>query len=72
MQIDTKDLVDAGEVAELLGLTHRQAVSTYRSRYDDFPTPALVKGSGKCVLWRRQDIEAWIVRRQSRMAGGGT
>lgn len=59
MKIDPADLLDAGEVAELLGLARRQAISTYRSRYADFPPPVIDKNSGKCALWRRQDIEAW-------------
>jgi predicted DNA-binding transcriptional regulator AlpA len=57
MQIDTGDLLDANDVAELLGLAHRQAVSTYRGRYPDFPEPIVEKA--RCVLWRRTDIEAW-------------
>lgn len=65
VKIDLDDLVDAGEVAEILGLARRQAVSTYRSRYPDFPAPALEKNSGKCVLWRRQDIEAWQKARRA-------
>ncbi|MGI8755317.1 MAG: helix-turn-helix transcriptional regulator [Acidimicrobiales bacterium] len=63
MDVNTDDLLDAGDVAALLGLTHRSAVSTYRSRYDDFPEPVMVKGSGKCVLWRRQDVETWKASR---------
>lgn len=55
--IDPADLVDATEVATLLGLSHRNAVSVYRARYDDFPTPTVDKS--RCVLWRRSDIEAW-------------
>jgi hypothetical protein len=31
--------------------------ATYRHRYDDFPEP--IVAMGMCVLWRRQDIEAW-------------
>ncbi len=61
--IDPADLLDSNEVADVLGLSSSTAVSTYRSRYDDFPEPVVVKGSGKCVLWRRQDIEAWKAAR---------
>lgn len=60
------DLLDATEVAELLGLSRRQAVSTYRARYADFPAPAVEKGSGKCVLWLRADVERWASRRETR------
>lgn len=61
VKIDPDDLLDANEVAALLGLTHRQAVATYRVRYDDFPEPVVVKA--RCMLWRRQDVERWKVSR---------
>jgi glutathione-regulated potassium-efflux system ancillary protein KefG len=57
--IDPDDLVDSNEVAALLGLSSSTAVSTYRQRYNDFPQPVVVKGSGKCILWLRGDVEAW-------------
>lgn len=63
MKIDPDDLLDAGEVAELLGLSMRQAVSTYRRRYTDFPEPVVAKNNGQCTLWLRTDIEAWRDRR---------
>lgn len=63
MLVDTDELLDAGEVAALLGLARREAVSTYRGRYRDFPKPVVEKNSGKCLLWRREDIEAWAVTR---------
>lgn len=57
--MDPSDLLDANEVAALLGLAHRQAVTTYRRRYDDFPPPFVEKPSGNCTLWLRQDVEQW-------------
>ena len=57
MKIDPTDLINAAEVAELLGLAHRQAIATYRSRYPDFPQPTITKGT--CVLWDRRSIERW-------------
>lgn len=68
MQVNTEDLVDAGEVAELLGLGQRQSVNTYRKRYPDFPEPVITKNSGLCTLWLRQDIERWNANRR-RTAG---
>lgn len=62
--IDAADLLDSSEVAELLGLSRPNAVSTYRSRYPDFPAPFIEKPSGKCVLWVRADVEAWARSRQ--------
>jgi predicted DNA-binding transcriptional regulator AlpA len=64
MKVDPDDLIDAGEVAELLGLARRQAVSTYRSRYSDFPAPIVDKNSGKCTLWLRQAVETWAKARR--------
>jgi predicted DNA-binding transcriptional regulator AlpA len=55
--VDIEDLLNATEVAALLGLSQRQAISTYRGRYPDFPKPVINKGT--CVLWLRADVEAW-------------
>ena len=55
------ELVDATEAAGILGLSHRNSVSVYRGRYDDFPGPVVEKG--RCVLWLRSDIEAWAATR---------
>lgn len=62
MEIDPNDLLDSIEVAETLGLGSHRAVSVYRRRYGDFPSPVIDKGH--CVLWQRCDIEAWKVRRR--------
>jgi predicted DNA-binding transcriptional regulator AlpA len=63
-QVDPDDLVDAGEVAAILGLSDRNAVSVYRRRYADFPEPRVTKGQ-KVVLWLRQDVEVWGRARRS-------
>jgi predicted DNA-binding transcriptional regulator AlpA len=57
MKVDPADLLNAREVAGVLGLAHREAVATYRRRYPDFPLPVIAKGT--CVLWLRTDVEAW-------------
>ena len=57
MKIDPVDLIDANEVAAVLGLAQRTSVAVYRSRYDSFPEPVVEKS--RCVLWLRADIEAW-------------
>jgi predicted DNA-binding transcriptional regulator AlpA len=59
------DLVDASEVAALIGLSNPRSIPVYRARYPDFPAPFVVKASGKCVLWLRADVEAWAARRSS-------
>ena len=58
-KIDPDDLIDSHGIAELLDLSHRSSVSTYRSRYDDFPAPVVDMGAGRCLLWLRADVEVW-------------
>lgn len=53
------DLLDAAQVASLLGLGGASATRVYRSRYDDFPDPVRTSEGGRCLLWLRQDVEAW-------------
>ena len=62
-KIDPADLIDAHGIAELLGLSQRSSVSTYRHRYADFPDPVVDMGAGRCLLWHRADIAAWAKRR---------
>lgn len=57
------DIIDAQGVADLIGLTHRNGVYTYRTRYPDFPAPVLQHG--RCLLWLRQDIIRWSALRRS-------
>ena len=68
--LDPADLVDAAEVAQVLGLSHRNSVSVYRRRYDDFPQPVVEKS--RCLLWLRADVESWgrVVRRRSVLRHG--
>ena len=61
--VNTKDLIGATEVAEILGLSHHNSVSTYVQRYKDFPLPVVDKSSGRIRLWLRSDIEAWSRKR---------
>lgn len=68
MRVDTDELVDATEVAPMIGLSNPRGVSVYRDRYENFPAPVVEKRQS--VLWRRRDIEAWaggprVVRRTS-------
>ena len=58
-KLDVDDLIDVGEVAELLGLAHKNSVTTYMRRYDDFPKPAIEFAEGKCRAWVREDVEVW-------------
>jgi hypothetical protein len=58
-KIDPDDLIDTQDIAAMLGLSSPRAVSVYRSRYDTFPAPLIDRGTGRCLLWLRADIEAW-------------
>lgn len=64
-KVNTEDLVDANEVAEILGLSHRNSVSTYLRRYADFPRPIVERSEGRTRLWLRQEVVAWARRRSS-------
>lgn len=57
--VRTEDLVDARWIAEFLGLTHPNSVSTYQKRYSDMPRPVINLGSGRCRLWRRSEVIRW-------------
>jgi predicted DNA-binding transcriptional regulator AlpA len=62
-RVDLNDLVDAEDVARLLGLAHRNTVSNYQQRYPDMPRPVIAFANGRVLVWRRSEIEAWIKRR---------
>jgi predicted DNA-binding transcriptional regulator AlpA len=62
--IDPDDLIDANEVAAILGLSRRTSVSVYRSRYaGSFPAPVIERG--RCTLWARSAVEEWARSRAS-------
>ena len=58
-KVDLDDLIDVGEVAELLGLAHKNSVTTYMRRYDDFPKPVIEFADGRCRAWERQEVVLW-------------
>lgn len=61
--VRTEDLIDTQEVAEILGLAHRNSVSTYLRRYADMPRPVVERGAGRTRLWLRPSIERWAEMR---------
>ena len=56
------DLIDAHDVAAILGLTHRNTVSKYQTRYPEMPRPVVNLGPGRPMLWLRPEIERWHER----------
>lgn len=63
-RVRTEDLIDAQDVAEILGLSHRESVTTYLHRYNDMPRPVVELKKSKTRLWLRPEIERWARRRK--------
>ena len=57
--VDTDDLIDAHDVAEIVGLSQPGNVSLYQRRYPDMPRPVVTLGRGRCMLWLRPEVEKW-------------
>lgn len=55
--MDTDDLIDSAEVAEIVNISSAKVVRVYMDRYPDFPQPVIRKA--RALLWRRTDVEAW-------------
>jgi glutathione-regulated potassium-efflux system ancillary protein KefG len=65
-RVDTDDLIDAHEVAEILGLSHRNSVSLYQRRYGEMPRPVVERGGGRTKLWSRSAVVRWAGERARR------
>ena len=65
-RVDIDDLVDTHDVADILGLTHRNTVSEYLTKYKDMPRPVINLGRGRPMLWLRPEIERWASKRAAR------
>jgi glutathione-regulated potassium-efflux system ancillary protein KefG len=61
-RVNSEDLIDSLEVAKILGLSHRNTVTTYLRRYPDMPRPVVELGTGRVRLWLRPEVEAWARR----------
>ncbi len=68
--VDTDDLCDAREVAQLIGLSHANSVAGYQRRYLDMPRPVLDLGVGRPRLWSRAAVLTWATRRRPVTAPG--
>jgi predicted DNA-binding transcriptional regulator AlpA len=58
-RVATEDLIDAQEVADILGLSHRNTVFQYQRTYEDMPQPMVDLGQGRVKLWLRPQVERW-------------
>ncbi len=71
-KVDPDDLIDAHEVAEILGLSQRNSVSLYQRRYPGMPRPVVERGGGRTKLWLRSEVERWVRERgEAKSAGAG-
>ena len=61
-RVALEELIDAHDVARILGLSQRNTVSQYQRRYPDMPRPVLDLGPGRPSLWLRPHIERWHTR----------
>jgi hypothetical protein len=65
--VPASDLVNSAQIAERLGIAHRESVVKWRQRHPEFPEPAL--HVGKVMLWSWPEVRAWA-ERTGRIAGG--
>lgn len=65
-RVNVDELVDAQDVASILGLAHRNTVSEYLTKYNDMPRPVINLGRGRPMLWLRPEIERWAAKREAR------
>jgi hypothetical protein len=70
-KVDVDDLIDAQEVATILGLAHRNTVSEYQRRYLEMPRPVVDRRDGRLKLWLLPELERWADRHRKRFAGRG-
>jgi predicted DNA-binding transcriptional regulator AlpA len=60
------ELIDAVEVARILGLAQRNSVSRYQRLYPDMPRPVVDLGPSRPALWLRPEVERWHASRKTR------
>lgn len=56
-KVDVDDLVSLAEIRERLNLSSREAVRSWRQRYQDFPEPVAKLAGVHIYAW--PDIEEW-------------
>lgn len=63
-KIDVDELIDANRVADLLGLSHRNSVTTYQHRYPSMPRPVVNISKSRIRLWLEPEITEWAVEHE--------
>lgn len=67
-RIDIDELIDATDVAHILGLAQSNSVYVYQRRYPEMPRPILDRGPSRAKLWLRSEMEEWARGRWSSQA----
>ncbi len=57
--VDVDDLIDARDVAKMLGLSHSNTVFQYQRRYPGMPRPVVDRGANRARLWLRSEVREW-------------
>lgn len=68
-RVNTEDLIDANDVAAIIGLAHRNTVSQYLRKYPDMPRPVVDLGGSRARLWLKPEVEAWVRNRRPGRVG---
>lgn len=63
-----EDLIDARRVAEMIGLSHPNGVSTYQRLYIDVSRPVVDLGRSRSKLWLEGEIRMWMKDRRTDQA----
>jgi len=64
-RVDLNDLIDALDVAQILGLSQSNSVYLYLTRYPEMPRPVVDRGPRRAKLWLRSEVEAWDRKRRA-------
>jgi predicted DNA-binding transcriptional regulator AlpA len=59
-RLPASDLVGTQEIADRLGVSHRETVHAWIRRHADFPAP--FGRVGNVSIWSWSDVEAWARR----------
>lgn len=65
--IDLDGLILVGDEAVLLGLAHKDRVTTCMHRGAGLPVPAIEPVDGKRRVWLRQDMGDWRVQERNEL-----
>ena len=58
-RVDVDDLIDAHDVAKILGLGHSNSVYGYLRRDPAMPRPVIDRGPNRARLWLKSEVEDW-------------